>query len=71
MKDFATQLGKRLREVRELLGITQAEVARRSGFKACAISNYERGRSVPTAKTLYELCVALDCSANFLLGLRY
>lgn len=33
------------------------------------LSNYERGRRVPGSNVLGAICVALDCSADYLLNL--
>lgn len=44
------------------LGLTQEEVAARSGFSQQYLSSLERGRRNPTVITLYELAQALEAS---------
>lgn len=52
---------------RELLGISQEEVATRSGLHRTYISDIERGSRNPTLKTLARLTVALEISASDLI----
>jgi len=52
---------------RELLGISQEEVANRSGLHRTYISDIERGSRNPTLKTLARLTVALEMSASDLI----
>ena len=64
-------LGERLIAVRERLGITQGEVARRVRLPQQAISRLERGeREHVRSDVLARFAVALDVSADVLLGLR-
>ena len=48
-----------LKELRELAGVTQAELAALSGLRQATISAIEKGRSQPRAGTLRQLAVAL------------
>jgi len=64
-------LGERLIAVRERLGITQGEVARRVRLPQQAISRLERGeRHHVRSDVLARLAIALEVSADVLLGLR-
>ena len=64
-------LGERLSAVRERRGLTQGEVARRIGLPQQAISRLERGeRHHVRSDVLARLAIALDISADVLLGLR-
>ena len=54
---------------RAALKLTQLDLARLSGFQACAISHFEAGRRDPTAASVRRLCISLSCSADYLLGL--
>ena len=47
-----------LREAREAAGLTQAELARRSGVARSAVSMYERGNRVPGADAFLLLMTA-------------
>lgn len=52
---------------RALLGISQEELAERSGLHRTYISDIERGARNPTLKTLSRLAVALEMSASQLI----
>lgn len=56
----------RLKERREALNLTQAELGRLLGVKGSAISNYEIGVSSPKADILYKVFDVLQCDANYL-----
>jgi transcriptional regulator with XRE-family HTH domain len=53
------QLGAAVRELRKAAGISQRELAERSGIAKQAITNIERGATLPTLRTLERLAVAL------------
>jgi len=64
-------LGERLSAVRERRGLTQAEVAHRAHLPQQAISRLERGdRAHVRSDVLARLAIALNVSADVLLGLR-
>jgi len=63
-----TTLGQRLRRARLELGITQAEVARRTALRPCAVSHFETGSRRPSLANFVKLCDALEQSADALLG---
>jgi transcriptional regulator with XRE-family HTH domain len=64
-------LGERLSAVRERRGMTQGEVAQRAHLPQQAISRLERGdRTHVRSDVLARLAIALDVSADVLLGLR-
>jgi transcriptional regulator with XRE-family HTH domain len=52
-------VGRNVKRLRELRGITQEQLADRSGFSQQYISGLENGRRNPTVVTLYELAQAL------------
>lgn len=60
---FASELIK----VRSEQGLTQAQLAEKSGLSLSAIKAYESGRNMPGARELRELCQALQTSPNKLL----
>jgi len=73
---IATEIVSRMepfvREVRRrsaALGITQAEVARRSGVSIRAFSHYLSERSEPNLATLVRIAEVLACTPNDLLGI--
>lgn len=59
-------IGKRIKEARDSLGLTQEELAKIVGVTKAAIGNYETGVSHPKENVLYKLFKALNCDANFL-----
>jgi transcriptional regulator with XRE-family HTH domain len=60
---------ERLKAARELRGLSQAQLAERSGFQPSAISRFETGASKPSFDNLRRLAAALEVSTDFLLGL--
>jgi ribosome-binding protein aMBF1 (putative translation factor) len=63
-------LGPRVKIPREWAGLTQPELARRSGVHAMAISRLERGEKKDvTGATLRKLSLALGVSTDWLLDL--
>ena len=64
-------LGERVSAVRESQGLTQGDVARRARLKQQAISRLERGERLHVrSDVLARLAIALNVSADVLLGLR-
>jgi transcriptional regulator with XRE-family HTH domain len=53
-------LGKNLRNARKKLGLTQEEVAERSGVQAGEVSRIERGLRDPQVSTLEKLAAAVE-----------
>lgn len=60
-------LGPNLREARERLGITQEEVAHRSGVHATEVSRMEAGKRDPKISTLRRLAKAVEVTPGQLL----
>jgi transcriptional regulator with XRE-family HTH domain len=60
-------LGERVREVRENLGLSQAEVAERAGVSSGLVGQIERGEVQPSLATLEALAAALGVSPCFLI----
>jgi transcriptional regulator with XRE-family HTH domain len=53
-------------ERRKTLRKTQHEIAAETGLSSTAIYYIEKGRRVPSAKTLSRLANALECEVDFL-----
>ena len=68
--DYA-ELGARISFRRKCLKLTQAQLAERAQCFTSFIGNIERGRRKMSLETLCEICAALDCSADELLGLNH
>lgn len=62
-----TDFGARLREARERLGITQEEVAHRSGVHVTELSRMEAGKRDPQISTLRRLAKAVEVKPGQLL----
>jgi transcriptional regulator with XRE-family HTH domain len=57
----------RLKIIRDIRGLTQAELAEKAGFQPSHISHFETGERLPSADNLRSLCIALNVSADYLL----
>jgi transcriptional regulator with XRE-family HTH domain len=57
-------IGDRLREERTKAGISQRELARRTGLSASLISQLEGGQSKPSVGTLYAIVTELNVSLD-------
>jgi HTH-type transcriptional regulator/antitoxin HipB len=53
------ELGRVVRERREVLGLTQAQLAERAGLKQPAVARFEAGGTMPTIPMLERLADAL------------
>lgn len=60
-------LGTNVREVRERLGLTQEQVAERSGVHATEVSRIEGGKRDPQVSTVLRLAKALEIEPGRLL----
>jgi len=59
--------GKRIRAVREGLGLTQAELAKKVGGRAAKISKYEMNQREPEIATLIKIAQLGNKDLNWLL----
>lgn len=59
---------KRLREARDLRGLSQAQLAAKSGLPAASVSHFESGPRKPSFDNLKALASALDVTTDYLLG---
>jgi transcriptional regulator with XRE-family HTH domain len=57
--DMRRLVGRNVRRVRQVKGLTQEELAEISGFSQQYISSLEGGRRNPTVVTIYGLATAL------------
>lgn len=58
--DMRKLVGRNVERLRRAQGITQEQLAERSGFSQQYISGLETGRRNPTVVTLYEIAAALN-----------
>ena len=62
-------IGKRIKQRRKRLDLTQEEVAERIDISNQHMSNIERAKSIPSTEVIMKLAAALDTTPNeFLLG---
>lgn len=61
-------VGERIRECRKSIGLTQRELAEKSGVATVSVQQYERGVRQPRTEQLKEIAAALGVSPLYLLG---
>lgn len=62
-------LGSRIASMRGYRRLNQEQLGGMVGVSKQTISGWEHDASKPNANYIRELCMALDCSADYLLGL--
>lgn len=65
---MSSQFKQNLRKTRESRGLTQADLAKKSGLQAAAISHFETGQRAPSFDNLRKLSDTLNVSVDYLLG---
>ena len=65
-----TMIGKKIKQARINQNMTQMNLADAMGVSYQAVSNWERGNSMPDISKLADLCRALHISVNELLGIE-
>ncbi len=61
---------KRLNEVLKENKINQSQLAKQLNIERQGITNYKNGNSIPSLDTFKNLCILLNTSADYLLGLE-
>lgn len=61
------ELGRRVRQQRNMCGLTQEELAEKSGISCSFVGHIERGEKKFSIGTLVSLCNAMKISPNYLL----
>jgi transcriptional regulator with XRE-family HTH domain len=64
----AVEFGLRIKEIRQLMGLSISEVARRGKFERKHLVHLERGHSYPSATTLRKLALIFQCSIDLILN---
>ncbi len=59
----------RLKEIRKQKQFTQEQLAKHLNIDRSQIGKYEHGTTSPNVEQLVAICKALNCSADYLLGL--
>jgi transcriptional regulator with XRE-family HTH domain len=57
--------GQKLRAIRALRGISQAELAHRAGISPVSVATFESGKSDMRASTIVKLCEALSVQVRY------
>lgn len=60
---------QRFNEILKNNSVKQSELALYCNVTKQSISDFKRGKSVPSIETLYKMCKFLECSSDYLLGL--
>lgn len=68
MSDAAAQLGRKLRILRDALGMTQEKLAEEVNISLKHLGEIERGRGNPTLTTIVSLAAALHVTASELMA---
>lgn len=61
------EIGKRIKERRKELRLTQLDIKEKTGISSGNMSDIERGNRLPAANTLLQLSEVLQCSIDYLL----
>ena len=64
------KFAERFSEVMKASGLSQKELAEKLNISESNISNWKKGLNLPSVEVLFELCVILGESADYLLGLE-
>lgn len=65
---MSIDFGKRLKELRNKIGLYQKDIASELGVTPEAISNWERGKTEPTYEQLILIADIFNVSLDYLLG---
>ena len=60
---------ERFNEALKYSQLSQVQLAEELKVNKATITNYKKGKIVPSLDTFFELCRLLDVSADYLLGL--
>ena len=64
-------IGQRIKKILDNQGMTQKELAEKSGVTELAISRYVHDERIPQTLILIDICDTLHVSSDYLLGIRY
>ena len=62
------QFQHRVKRTREMRGLSQADLAKKTGLQPAAVSHFETGQRSPSFDNLRRLADALEVSVDYLLG---
>lgn len=61
-------IGKNLKNMRKINGLSQVELAEKTGLRQSTISCIEKGTNKPAIETIMLLASAMDCSVSEIIG---
>lgn len=64
------KIGARIKEIREIKGISQQDLASTCDFEKANMSRIEAGRTNFTISTLYKICQALEITLSDLVNVE-
>ncbi len=67
MDEFMISIGKRIKQKRKELGLTQTEIYHKCGIASGALSQIENGSRTPSVLIFYKLSCALHCNMEWLI----
>lgn len=67
---MSNKVGKRIQELMIRNGMTQKELAYKTGITTVSISRYIKGERIPDCEKMGRIAMALHADANILLGVR-
>lgn len=67
MEDLLKQVGKRIREKRDTLGISREAFSETIGISPNFLAQIENGKKGMSTSTLCKICVGLSASADYIL----
>lgn len=69
MADDSYNCGRKIRELREAMHLSQAALAKKSKVSRSAINRYELDKGIPDADRLVRLALALNTTIDYLLDM--
>ena len=69
-REIAVKIGKRIRNIREASGLSQAQLGDAAGIDRNAIKFIETGDRLIHVQQLVYLCTALNVSPEYILGIE-
>ena len=63
-------MANRLRKLRKRAGLTQVELARKSGLSRVSIQRYETGKTIPSVDRIATIAETLNTTVDSIVGRR-
>jgi len=70
MTENTYRCADKIKILREQLGLTQSELAKKLGLTRASVNGWEMGLSIPATSTLAELAKLFRVSSDYILGLQ-